>query len=257
MGKQNIIPSLEKGLKVLDIITSSLQGITAERLHSTTQISMTTLLRILKTFEKNGYITKKQGCFMLSIGCRIGREKFISHIREIAMPYLKKLLHTTGETVEFGILEGGKIFYVAKLEADDYSVKMLFEEGKFYRHMHASGICKVMLAFLSEQEIESIVKRDGMKKFTPKTITDLPTLLKNLKPIRTQSGSIEIEENRTGVKRISAPIFFKDNIFGPKGFVGPVSKLSLHIKDSEILKKIKKYTQKISQDLNKDINQKR
>jgi len=164
--KQEIIPSLEKGLAVLEIINFSPDGITFEQLLKETAITRTTLFRILKTLEKNNYLEKKDNKFFPAAFAGIKRDNYLAEIRKISLPYMEKLLAITGETVEFGILDKGRIFYVIKQEALDYSVKMLFEEGKHHHHMHASGICKVLLSFLPEKDIRQIIDRDGIEKFT-------------------------------------------------------------------------------------------
>jgi DNA-binding IclR family transcriptional regulator len=46
-----------------------------------------------------------------------------------------------------------------------------------------------------------------MEKRTPKTITALPRLLKELEKVRTQGYAVDDEENNLGARCVGAPVF--------------------------------------------------
>ena len=249
MSTAQIVPGLEKGLSVLELISAETSGIRFEEILNTLPVTRTTLFRLLKTLEKKNYILKHKNRYFPVSRFSGPDRKVLLKARNIMHPFLRNLLHFTGETVEAAVLETGRILYIAKLEAPDISVRMRFNEWEYHTHMHASGICKVMLAHAPVEDVRRITTNRKMKQFTPGTITDLDEFEKDLKKIRRKGGSIECEENRIGVKRISAPVFVNKTIFGAIGYVGLISNMTGRKKDREILKKVRDCADRISEKL--------
>ena len=73
--------------------------------------------------------------------------------------------------------------------------------------LHFSAVGKTILAYLSDKEIEKIVRAKGLKRMTPKTITNVYSLKEELKIIRDRGYSIDDEEGEVGTRCIGAPIF--------------------------------------------------
>jgi DNA-binding IclR family transcriptional regulator len=51
------------------------------------------------------------------------------------------------------------------------------------------------------------VAERGMEKRTPKTITTVPRLLKDLEKVREQGYAVDDEENNMGARCVGAPVF--------------------------------------------------
>jgi len=66
---------------------------------------------------------------------------------------------------------------------------------------------KCLLAWLPKPEVETLLRQQGMKKRTPKTISSLPKLLADLERVRDQGHAIDDEENSLGARCVGAPIF--------------------------------------------------
>jgi IclR family acetate operon transcriptional repressor len=70
---------------------------------------------------------------------------------------------------------------------------------------HATSVGKAILAWLPEDEIKRILA-SGMKRFTDKTITELPALLESLRIVRRNGYAIDREEYLPGVICVGAAI---------------------------------------------------
>jgi IclR family transcriptional regulator, KDG regulon repressor len=55
--------------------------------------------------------------------------------------------------------------------------------------------------------MEAIVRQQGMKKRTPKTIVTMSRLLADLELVREQGYAVDDEENSLGARCLGAPIF--------------------------------------------------
>ena len=70
---------------------------------------------------------------------------------------------------------------------------------------HATSVGKAIMAWLPEDEIKRILA-SGMKRFTDKTITELPALLESLRIVRRNGYAIDREEYLPGVICVGAAI---------------------------------------------------
>src|SRR6267154_1411628 len=62
-------------------------------------------------------------------------------------------------------------------------------------------------ADISQERLEKILRDQGMEKRTPKTITTVPRLLKELEKVRQQGYAVDDEENNLGARCVAAPVF--------------------------------------------------
>ena len=73
--------------------------------------------------------------------------------------------------------------------------------------VHATSVGKALVAYIPQEQLEQILRKSGMEKRTPKTITILPRLLKELEKVRAQGYAVDDEENNLGARCLGAPIF--------------------------------------------------
>ncbi len=73
--------------------------------------------------------------------------------------------------------------------------------------LHRTATGKVLLSGLSEEEVGEIVRSVGLQALTPKTITSLSVLNKELAKIRKRGYAIDNQGYDLGIKGVAAPIF--------------------------------------------------
>jgi IclR family transcriptional regulator, KDG regulon repressor len=74
---------------------------------------------------------------------------------------------------------------------------------------YCSSLGKVILAFLSDEELNAYLSQTKLVPYTPKTVTQKEWLLRELKETRQRGYSIDQEETTLGLVCIGAPIFGK------------------------------------------------
>jgi DNA-binding IclR family transcriptional regulator len=73
--------------------------------------------------------------------------------------------------------------------------------------LHSTSVGKCLLAWLPKHEIELLVKQQGLKKRTPKTITTMTKLLTDLEHVKREGYAVDDEENSLGARCTGAPVF--------------------------------------------------
>jgi DNA-binding IclR family transcriptional regulator len=72
---------------------------------------------------------------------------------------------------------------------------------------HATSMGKVILAYRSENEINSVIAKHGLSACTPNTITELPVFKECLREVKMRGYAMDAEEHHLGSECIAAPIF--------------------------------------------------
>jgi DNA-binding IclR family transcriptional regulator len=103
-----------------------------------------------------------------------------------------------------GILDGGQLVYIDKRESDS-PLKLTSEIGK--RNPPYFGMLgKTLMAFLSEEEVENLLRRFPLQKLASRSITDPKRFKESLREIREKGYILQESEAMEGVTGIAAPI---------------------------------------------------
>jgi len=161
---------------------------------------------------------------------------------------MQKLMEESEETVELAILDDKEIVYIDKLESYE-SIRLVARIGSRYSTLHPTAVGKVFLAYMPEEDFESIIRERGLKRFTENTITDAEKLKEELKEIRAKGYGFDDQEVKLGVRRIAAPIFdHSEKIAGVIGIAGPTFRMRRERKE-ELGRMVKQAAEEISNEL--------
>jgi IclR family transcriptional regulator, KDG regulon repressor len=93
--------------------------------------------------------------------------------------------------------------------------------------LHAASSGKILLAQHSEAQIDRFIEKKGLCKLTEHTITDKPSLMKELDIVRSQGYALDDEECEPGLRCVAVPIYgYGDIIVSAISVFGSVQKLS-------------------------------
>lgn len=133
--------------------------------------------------------------------------------------YVKQVAEETGEFTYFGLRNTkNRIVYIDRYANENaFSVYTNVGDSPL-PHCTAHG--KALLSFLSVEQIEEVVK-EGLPKFTEKTITTREALFEEIRKIRGNGYAVDDEERMLGVKCVAAPIFDSNKeVIGAIGISG-------------------------------------
>ncbi|MBX6342577.1 MAG: IclR family transcriptional regulator [Thermomicrobiaceae bacterium] len=128
-----------------------------------------------------------------------------SRLLRVARPIMERLATGWGATTHLAVLIDGRVLYVEKIQGDPSFEILLSGVGKRLP-AHCSGVGKVLLAYRPWDEMARIVRENGLRRFTPNTITDVEQLRAELELIRQRGYAYDLEEVMVGLCCVAVPI---------------------------------------------------
>jgi DNA-binding IclR family transcriptional regulator len=224
-GPGRTIQSAEITLTIIsELQTQDATGVTelANRLGH----SKSTIHNHLYTLEDQQLVVREDGQYRLSLRIL----DMAMHVREQIGNYdvirneADALAEETGEIIQFGIEEHGKVSYLYKATGEQ-AVETLSGVGK-QQPMHSTSLGKTILAYLPQDRTERLIESMELERFTSNTTTSADTLRTELEEIRQRGYGIDDEENIEGLRCVSAPVENGDTVLGAISITGPLSRFT-------------------------------
>lgn len=198
-----------------------------QEIASALPFARTTVHRILYSLGKLGYLEKEgRSHYRLAAKFFELTEPAIHfrRLQSVARSAMIRLLIQFAETVNLGVLENGQVTHVDVLQSPS-ALRIAANPGE-RNPAHSTALGKAILAFLPEDEVESILEQNPLIKMTPKTITHKVRLFEHLATVRELGVVVDLEENLTGVVCVAAPIFDRmGRIVASISVSGPASRM--------------------------------
>ncbi len=211
MARQIESPStaVERTLLILEAVAQREGGMSNADLSRRLKIPKSSASYILRTLEQHGYLRRDRDDGKYRLGMKVlslSRAALSGvDIREVALPIMRHLVDQIHLTTHLAILDHEEAVYVEKVEAPSF-IKMDTWIGR-RMEVHSTAVGKSLLAYLDEEERETIIHHRGLKKLTLHTITSAAKLMKEFERVRELGYAVDDEENSLGARCVGAPIF--------------------------------------------------
>ncbi|WP_101295870.1 IclR family transcriptional regulator [Halegenticoccus soli] len=180
----------------------------------------------LATLVQSDYLTKKGSKYRLSLRyLELGEtvKDRLGYYGVIA-DELDDLAKESGELAQFATEEHGMAVYLYKARGEK-AVESASTIGK-REYPHCISLGKAILAHLPRKRVGAIIDRNGLKAYTPQTITTREALFDELETIRERGYAIDNEEKIKGLKCIAAPVTSPNgDVLGAVSVSGPSSRM--------------------------------
>ena len=146
------------------------------------------------------------------IGSELLRVAFDFHdrvdLRVILRPVLIRLRDELNETVHLGLLQGGDVVYLDKLESTHPITLASTVGGRIPAHCTAVGKALLAWTFPEESQLRAWIAEQGtLVSRTAHSITSADALVRETERIRADGYAKDMEESEVGVRCLAAPIF--------------------------------------------------
>ncbi|HQE25622.1 MAG TPA: IclR family transcriptional regulator [Candidatus Atribacteria bacterium] len=251
MSAKSSIGALEQAIKILEIVVfEGGHGITIKEISQKIDLHPSTIYRYLNTFLNYGYVSRapnggyKPGIKLVELGNYVLNG---FDLREIAHPYLVKLVNEVNQTAHLAIREGNEALYIDKVEGPK-TLQMRSRVGMRIP-LYCTALGKVLLAYSSEEDIDRYLEEVELIPRTPNTIVSPGKLKEELLSIRERGYALDNQENEEGIICVGAPITdFSGQVAAALSVSGFFKDFSSD-KIPEILSSLQKTAASISQDL--------
>lgn len=199
---------LDRAVKILDCFAGEEAELGVTEISKVLRLHKSTVHRLLEALKSYGLIRQDPqsekyflGVKLFELGCRAVARL---DLRERARPVLEQLVSETGETAHLCILDQGEVLYLEKVESPQ-TLRIPSQVGQ-RNPAHCTAVGKALLAYLSEDELDSLVRVKGLKRYTKNTIVVLGQLKKELALVRERGFSVDNEETEEGLRCVGAPV---------------------------------------------------
>lgn len=219
------VQSVEKALRLLEVMASSRGEVTVSELAAVTQIPLPTAHRLVRTLVAAGY-ARQLATRRYALGPALLKLNggALDMLATSARPFLTALVREVGETANLALLDGDSIVYIAQAPSP-HSMRMFTEVGR-RTAPHGTGVGKAILAQMPRDFVLELLARTGMAASTDRTFTDVGPFVAELDTTRELGYAIDDGEQERGVRCIAVHVPTPSanlaiSVSGPAGRLSP------------------------------------
>ncbi|WP_121627219.1 IclR family transcriptional regulator [Poseidonibacter antarcticus] len=224
------IKSLSKGLKIYKYIVDYGKPIQARTLCEKLQIDKSTMSRLLRTLEDEGFISYLENSREIianDIAIKTNQATRIELLIQKTKILLEEISQKTDETAYLGIFDEYKLLYLNQIDTTNRKLTTRSKIG-VQTQLYTNALGKSILAF-GNYNLEQL----KLNQYTNNTITDIKNLDTQLNLVRDKGFSIDNKEYQDGMCCVGVPLFNTDNILiGAVGISGSSTRLDSKKLDS-------------------------
>jgi DNA-binding IclR family transcriptional regulator len=197
--------------------------------------------RLLATLIEVGFVYQDPVSDLYSLTYRVGalglRQVEAAGFENWAQPSLDALARKTGELVRLALPAGDLLYFLAKAEGSNSNLRIDADSGaEVILHATASG--RVWLSTMEPSRAKELLSGQELEKFTERTVTDLPSLMRILSEVARRGYATIQDERDLGVSAVAAPIWVDSNAgrrpWGTLSIAGPSVRMTPAVIDARV-----------------------
>lgn len=211
-SSSGIIKSVQKSLKILHYILTSQEEVSIKQIQKEFGYSRSTIHHILKTMMYEGFLSQNTETKKYNMGSNIF--KALLEFNNMERYFFKtnkdleEIVENVGETTSLFIRSNNQAICVIGKETRK-TLRAFLNVGRNVP-LHCTATGKVFLAYMDRDELEELIKLNGLPSYFKNTITSKEDLLYELEEIKERGYSFEIEEFEEQINAVGVPIFNKE-----------------------------------------------
>lgn len=201
------VPAVDKTIAILELLARSKKPLGVSEITKTLDLNKSTVFNIVytlddaKILEKNADGKFQFGTRLYILGRAAGRA---SELIATVHPYLEEINQHTKLSAFLGLRMGLRAVIIDKADAAS-DIKIHSEVGM--RLPLLSGAAgRVLLAQLSDDELDAILAKNELIKFTPNSCVDKKEYKRLVIKARTEGIAVDREEYIEGIRAFAVPI---------------------------------------------------
>jgi IclR family pca regulon transcriptional regulator len=206
----SFVQSLERGMAVLSAFGADAPQMTIADAARRTGLTRAAARRSLRTLQELGYLIQNDGHFALTpkVLDLAGAYLSSTNLERVARPHMERLVQETQESSSLGVLDFPDVVYAVHVPA--YRIESFVPGVGARMPAYVNSMGRVLLAEMLPEARHEMLSKMELIPYTPRTITDVPSLELALATVRAQGWSIVDQEFSEGVRSIAAPVLDRD-----------------------------------------------
>lgn len=203
------VEALARGLSVLEAFDAKDPEMTLAELSRKVGMSIATVRRNVLTLEALGFIRRHNKHFLLAPRILTLGSAYLNafNVEEAVTPELHRITSLFGDAANMAVLDGTNVLYIAHL-SESRGVRRNASLGVTYP-AYATSMGRVLMAALTEEEMDRFFQAYTPVKLTDYTVTDRSELREILVETRAKGYSITVDQLDYGITALAVPV--KDN----------------------------------------------
>ena len=205
--------SLEKGLALFNRIARDRGRTPLAGLAADMGLPRSTLYRLTNALEGAGMIARRER-HHYEVGLPLAEALRgitpAGQLARLCRPALRRLASTCGATAHLGVMENDMVTYLVKENAKAVPAEPSFSRENTQLEAYCSGIGKVLLAWLPEEERTRYLAGGPFVALTQRTITDPLILQETLKTVKTEQFARDDGEIADDLYCLAVPLWTRD-----------------------------------------------
>ena len=204
---------ITKVLTILELLDRAPRGLQLRDLAEKTGLNKSTVHRFATHLEAEAYLFRDQtGTYTLGpkLSQMGGGSSFQATLCNICRPTVERLWKTTEETINLAVLDGSDVLYIDVLETA-HTFRLVSTVG-MRRPFHCTSLGKAIVASIDDEQMKEKLFANIQfgEARTPKSITSLSRLKRDLLNIRERGFALDEGEAVTGIRCLGAAILGAD-----------------------------------------------
>jgi IclR family KDG regulon transcriptional repressor len=201
------VPAIDKCFAILDMLARSKEPMGISDISGKLDLNKSTVFNTDHTLTDLDVLeTQNGGKFVLGtrfyiLGNMAGKR---SELIKTAHPYLETINEKTKLSAFLGLRSDRRVILIDKVDSA-YGIKLSSEIGMQMPILAGAGI-KAMLSLLNDEEIDEILGRTELKRYTPYSIVDKEVYKREILKVREEGIAFDREEYIEGMVAFAIPV---------------------------------------------------
>lgn len=222
--------AISRAFDLLEVVSKQLRPISIQELSLELGLPRQSVHRLVSQLETLGVLARDLGSDRFSTGPRLKSLSLtcLSSHQQTSSSHavLERLVSEVGETCNLGMLDGGQVFYLDRVECD-WPLRVQLRPGSRVP-AYCTAIGKLLLAYSESRVRKKLLSSTDMVQLTDNTITDPALLDLEFEEIRAREFSLNDEEDSVGLIAVAVPIRDPSgNVVAGLGMHAPTARVSI------------------------------
>lgn len=206
-NNKDFLKTLARGLSVIKSFDKEDSKMTLSEVARKNNMSRASARRFLLTLQSLGYIIKDKDQFLLTAKILELGHQYLSNLDfvEVILPLMREVSRELGKACSAAVLDGKDIVYIARIPSQQQILSVNLNVGSRLPAF-CTSMGRVLMASMSDSDLEVFLQQVELKAYTSKTITDPRKLIDTIHQVNEEGYSFVDQELEESLRSLSIPI---------------------------------------------------